>query len=374
MNISYGRHNVDQVDIEHVIRALRSNNLTMGDYVDLFEKDLAAYTNTRGAVCVSSGTAALHCAYSSVNLKGREVITSPMTFVATASTAIFQGARVVFSDVDSRTANIDPKYVDSQINSKTAVITTVDYAGNPVNLNDLKNVIGKKEILLISDSSHSLGSKIHDKKIGGIADLTVFSFFPTKNITSAEGGAIVSNNTELLKQVRYFKMHGLVKDKESQINPFEGDWHQEVHDFGLNYRLSDVHAALGLSQLKRIDEFKKIRQDIFDFYRSSLSGIAEIILPEKTPNSDPFWHLFPIQVPIESRKKIFDYLRKNGVIVQVNYIPVYLHPVFQKLGYKKGICPNAEEFYRREISLPMHTALTKSDLEYVVELLTKFFK
>ena len=372
--ITYGRHDVDEIDIENVNQALRSNYLTMGEHLDQFEKELASYTQTKGAIGVSSGTAALHCAYSTLDLKGREVITSPMTFVATASTAVMQGARIVFSDIDAKTGNLDPNEITSNLNSKTAVVTCVDYAGNPVNISEIKKVIDQKEILLFDDASHALGSKWENKIIGGEADLTIFSFFPTKNITSGEGGAIVSNNLELLNKARSFKMHGLVREKNQQRYPSEGDWHQEVHRLGLNYRLSDIHAALALSQLKRIEQFKQMRNKIHAYYIDALSTISEIDLPIKTPGSDPFWHLFPIQVSKDIRKKLFDYLRSNGVIVQVNYIPVYLHPVFEDLGYKKGLCPRAEEFYEREISLPLHTKLKKSELDYILDLIMKFFK
>ena len=372
--ISYGRHDVNQNDIDQVNEVLRSNNLTMGDFVTQFELNLANYTRTRGAIAVSSGTAALHCAYSTLDLRGREVITSPMTFVATASTAVFQGAKIVFSDVDPRTGNMDAQVIESNLNSKTSVVTCVDYAGNPVNLPEIKKVISGRDVLIFDDASHALGSKYQNKIIGTEADLTIFSFFPTKNITSGEGGAIVSNNVQLLEKARAFKMHGLVREKTKQREPSEGDWHQEVHSFGLNYRLSDIHAALALSQLKRIEKFKQIRKEIFEFYVKSLSPIAEIELPIKTPGSEPFWHLFPIKVPAPTRKKLFDFLRSNGIIVQVNYIPVYLHPVFQDLGYVKGLCPNAEEFYTREISLPIHTRLTNLELEQIVEVISKFFK
>ena len=360
--------------IDQVNEVLRSNNLTMGDFVTQFELNLANYTRTRGAIAVSSGTAALHCAYSTLDLRGREVITSPMTFVATASTAVFQGAKIVFSDVDPRTGNMDAQVIESNLNSKTSVVTCVDYAGNPVNLPEIKKVISGRDVLIFDDASHALGSKYQNKIIGTEADLTIFSFFPTKNITSGEGGAIVSNNVQLLEKARAFKMHGLVREKTKQREPSEGDWHQEVHSFGLNYRLSDIHAALALSQLKRIEKFKQIRKEIFEFYVKSLSPIAEIELPIKTPGSEPFWHLFPITVPAPTRKKLFDFLRSNGIIVQVNYIPVYLHPVFQDLGYVKGMCPNAEEFYTREISLPIHTRLTNLELEHIVEVISKFFK
>jgi len=373
-NITYGRHDVNEMDIDNVNQVLRSNNLTMGDFLNQFEKEIAVYTQTKDAIGVSSGTAALHCAYSTIDLKGREVITSPMTFVATASTAVMQGAKVVFSDIDAKTGNLDVNELTSKLNSNTAVITCVDYAGNPVNLFEIKKVIGQKEILLFDDASHALGSKYKNKIIGGEADLTIFSFFPTKNITSGEGGAIVSNNLELLSQARAFKMHGLVRNKINQRNPTEGDWHQEVHKFGLNYRLSDIHAALAISQLKRIEQFRQKRNEIHDYYVDVLSTIPEIELITKTPESDPFWHLFPILVPINTRKKLFDFLRRNGVIVQVNYIPVYLHPVFEDLGYKKGLCPSAEDFYAKEISLPIHTKLTQNELEYISDLILKFFK
>jgi len=323
---------------------------------------------------VSSGTAALHCAYSTINLKGKEVITSPMTFVATASTAVLQGANIKFCDVEAATGNINPDEIGSLITSKTAVVTSVDYAGNPVDITRIKTAVKDKDILVFDDASHALGSKLSGKMVGEEADLTVFSFFPTKNITSGEGGAVVSNNLELLSKARSFKMHGLVREKSKLRNPSEGDWHQEVLNFGLNYRLSDIHAALGLSQLKKINEFKSIRDNIFNFYTKTLSPIAEIDLPTRTPGSDPFWHLFPIRVPKDTRKKLFDYLRAKGIIVQVNYLPVYLHPVFQDLGFKKGLCPNAEDFYCREISLPLHTKLTESNLKYITDSIYQFFK
>jgi dTDP-4-amino-4,6-dideoxygalactose transaminase len=346
----------------------------MGSFVDQFERQLAKYTKTAAAITVSSGTAALHCAYSTINLKGKEVITSPMTFVATASTAVLQGANIKFCDVEAATGNINLDEIESLITSKTAVVTSVAYAGNPVDITRIKTAVKDKDVLVFDDASHALGSKLSGKMVGEEADLTIFSFFPTKNITSGEGGAVVSNNLELLGKARSFKMHGLVREKSKLRNSLEGDWHQEVHNFGLNYRLSDIHAALGLSQLKKINEFKSIRDSMFNFYTKTLSPIAEIDLPVRTPGSDPFWHLFPIRVPKDTRKKLFDFLRGKGVLVQVNYIPVYLHPVFQDLGFKKGLCPNAENFYDREISLPLHTKLTKANLEYVTECIHYFFK
>lgn len=374
MKIPYGRHDISEIDIEAVGSVLRSDFLTMGSVIETFEREIARYTKTAECVAVSSGTAALHCAYSTLPLQGKEVITTPMTFVSTASTAVIQGAKIVFCDVDSLTGNIDVSYADSCINSNTSIITCVDYAGNPSPIKELKKLTNRHNLLLVEDASHALGTKYSNQILGSQADLTIFSFFPTKNITSGEGGAVVSNNQDLLKKVRSFKMHGLVREKNLQRYPDEGDWHQEVHKFGLNYRLSELHAALALSQLKRIEEFKQIRKSIFDFYTTSLSSVGEIKLPTSSAGSEPFWHLFPIRVPKEIRKKFFDYLRSKGIIVQVNYMPVYWHPVFQDMGYKKGLCPNAEEFYRQEISLPIHTKLKISDLDYIADCILKFFR
>ncbi len=353
---------------------MKSDSLTVGPLVEKLEREISNFTGYKEAVVVSSGTAALHCAYAAIGVSGTQVITSPLTFVSTASTAVLQGAKIVFCDVDEITGNIDPTIVPSLITDKTSVITTVDYAGNPCDEESLKNLrIKYKDITIISDAAHSFGSTLNNKAPGSHADLITYSFYPTKNITTAEGGAIVSNNSTLLEKARKFKMHGLVRDKENQRNPDTGAWHQEVHQFGLNYRLSDVHCALGLSQLARISAFKKKRRTIFDYYHTHLADIPEIVLPTPTFNSEPMWHLFPIRVPRQIRKNLFEELRSKGIIVQVNYLPVYWHPVFQDLGYKKGTCPVAEDYYEREISLPMHTRLNRRDLNRVVKIIRHFF-
>ena len=211
--ISYGRHDVSEEDIKLVNEVLRSGSLTMGSFVDQFESELANFTKTAGAIAVSSGTSALHCAYSTINLKGKEVITSPMTFVATASTAVLQGANIKFCDVEAVTRNINPDEIGSLVTSKTAVVTSVAYAGNPVYVSRVKTTVKDKDILVFDDASHALGSKLSGKMVGEEADLTIFSFFPTKNITSGEGGAVVSNNLELLSRAKFFRMNGLVREK-----------------------------------------------------------------------------------------------------------------------------------------------------------------
>lgn len=368
--ISYGKQHIDDKDIEAVSAALRGDFITIGPYVDEFEMLLAEYTDTKGAVVVSSGTAALHCAYAALELRGKELITSPLTFASTATMAIWEGAKVVFADVDVFTGNIDPNHVGALISDKTAAIVPVDYAGNPCEVDRIKKIT---DVPLVQDSSHSLGSIYKNQKVGVHSDLTTFSFFPTKNITTAEGGAIVSNDLNLLSKARLFKMHGLVKDPVQHRYKDVGPWHQEVQTFGFNYRLSDVNCALGISQLRKIEKMKQRRKEIFEFYERQLTQLSYIILPRKTANSDPMWHLYPIRVPKEIRKELFIFLRARGIIVQVNYIPVYWHPIFQDLGYKKGMCPNAEDYYLSEISLPMHSSLKDVDLEYICESIYKFF-
>lgn len=372
--ISYGRQDISQKDIDSVTDALQQDLLTVGPLVDLFERKLSEFTGADDTVVVSSGTAALHCAYAAIGVRDTEVITTPLTFISTASTAVLQGAKIVFCDIENDSGNIDPEIAADLVTKKTSVITTVDYAGNPCDGSKFTKIRKINDrITLLSDSSHSLGSKINGEGAGSFADLTVYSFYPTKNITSGEGGAISSNNVDLINKVRRFKMHGLVRDNLYQRNPNEGPWHQEVHEFGLNYRLSDIHCALGISQLAQIEMFKKKRNQIFNYYITHLADIADLILPIAAPNSSPMWHLFPIRVPRQHRKKLFDHLRAQNIIVQVNYIPVYHHPVFEDLGYKKGLCPVAEDYYEREISLPIHTKLLPSDLERICDLIRSYF-
>ena len=368
--LSYGKQSIDEDDVKRVSNALMSDFITIGPTVEDFEKEIAKYVGAKESIAVSSGTAALHCAYAAINVKDSDVITSPLTFVATASMAIFEGANIVFADVDQETGNIDSSQVKHLITDKTSAITIVDYAGNPCEIDKIRSFT---DIPIIQDASHSIGSEYKGKKVGSIADITTFSFFPTKNITTGEGGAVVSSNETYLNLARKFKMHGLVRETKSLKESNVGDWHQEVQSFGFNYRLSDINCALGLSQLAKIDKFKKRRKEIFDFYSKELASLKEVKIPHVTPNSNPMWHLYPIRVDKTDRRKLFDFLRSHNIIVQVNYLPVYWHPVFEDLGYKKGLCPIAEDYYLSEISLPIHPLLTNRDLEYVCETISKFY-
>lgn len=370
MTIPYGRQSVNEADIAAVVETLSTDWLTMGPKVTDFEAAIAARAGTADAAAVSSGTAALHAAYAGIGIgEGDEVITSPMTFVATAATAALQGATIRFADVQPDTANIDPAAAEALVSPATRVIAGVDYAGHPVDLDELEAIARSTGAVLLEDAAHSIASTYRGRPVGSIADITTFSFFPTKNLTTAEGGAIVSTDADLLRAAREFSKQGLVRDPARLRYPDEGAWHQEVHAFGINYRLPDVLAALGLSQLQRLDAFKARRTAIFDRYQTELADIDGITLPTKRAYVDPMWHLFPIRVHDGRRREVFDRMRAEGVLVQVNYIPAYWHPVFEDLGYRRGMCPVAEQFYAEEISLPMFAALTDDDQSRVIDVL-----
>jgi dTDP-4-amino-4,6-dideoxygalactose transaminase len=365
--IPYGRQSINQDDITAVTRALRQDLLTTGPLVDLFESEIEKVVGAPCAV-VSSGTAALHCAYAAIGIKpGDEVITPPITFIATQATAVMMGAKIVFADIQPDTGNIDPEAAEAAITPRTKAIVAVDYAGHPADLDELRAIADRYGLYLIEDASHSIGGTYKERPIGSIADLTTFSFFPTKNLTTAEGGAVASIHPELLKKARRFARQGLVRDKAEFLINTEGDWHQEVHEFGLNYRLPDVLCALGISQVSRIGEFKKARTSLFNYYSNELKNLDLIKTPTPRPHSDPMWHLFPMQVESGRRKQIFNFLRDRGILVQVNYIPAHWHPVFKKFGFERSMFPQSNKFYAGEISIPMFAGLTSSQREFVVK-------
>ena len=372
--IPYGRQSVNQEDIEAVVQSLKGDFLTTGPLVEQFEKALEAVV---GAPCVavSSGTAALHCAYAAIGLKpGDEVITPPLTFIATQATAALFGAVVVFVDIKADTGNIDPSLVERSISSRTKAIVAVDYAGHPADLDELRLIADKHNLYLIEDAAHSFGSLYKGRPVGSIADITTFSFFPTKNLTTSEGGAVSSTKPDLLDRARKFSRQGLVKTPESFRITGQGSWHQEVHEFGLNYRLPDVLCALGISQLSRLENFKESRKKIFARYVNSLCGTANLTLPHNDLTNDVMWHLFPIRVPAEHRREIFDHLRANGILVQVNYLPAYRHPVFSNYNLDIGTFPVSDDYYASEISLPMYADLTINQQDGIIELLLNILK
>lgn len=368
--LPYGRQWIDENDIAAVAEVLTSDWLTTGPWVRDFEHALAERGGARHAVSATSGTAALHMAYAAAGIgPGDEVITTPMTYVATASGAMHCGASVVFADIEEDTGNLDPVAVAAAVSERTRIVAAVDYAGQPADMDRLNAIAHEVGALTVEDGAHSVGSTYRGRPVGSLADLTTFSFFPTKNLTTAEGGAVLTDDDTLALAADEFHKIGVSRDRSTYRHPDEGAWWYEVPAIGLNYRLSDVHAALGLSQLGKLDDFKARRAALFARYQELLADVDGLRLPTVRADVDPTWHLYPVRILGGRRREVFDRLREAGIGVQVNYIPVYWHPVFEDLGYRQGMCPNAEQFYREEISLPMFARLTFAEQDRVIETL-----
>ncbi|MCU7729738.1 aminotransferase class I/II-fold pyridoxal phosphate-dependent enzyme [Actinoplanes sp. KI2] len=365
--LPYGRQSIDRSDVEAVVEALGSDWLTTGPRVAQFEKDIEAVAGAP-AVTVTNGTTALHTAYAAAGVgPGDEVVVTPMTFVATASAAAMRGATVVFADVEDETANLDPAAVEAAVTDRTRAIAAVDYAGHPAEYDALRKIAEPLDAVLIGDAAHAIGSTYHGRPVGTLADLTTFSFFPTKNLTTAEGGAVASTRPDLLDRARTFKNIGMVRDQDRLRRTDEGGWYYEVQSFGENYRLPDVLCALGSSQLSRLAQFKAKRQYLTARYDELLADVPGLRLPVQREGVDPMRHLYPVRVLDGRRREVYDRLRAAGILVQVNYIPVYWHPVFEDMGYRRGQCPVAERFYAEELSLPLFVDLTDDDQDRVVE-------
>jgi UDP-4-amino-4,6-dideoxy-N-acetyl-beta-L-altrosamine transaminase len=370
--LPYGRQSISEEDIEAVTAILRGDWLTTGPAVTAFEQAISDVTGGHSTVSCTSGTAALHIAYAALGVgPGDEIVTTPMTFVATASCAAMLGAKVVFADVEEDTTLLDPAAVEAAVTERTKVIAAVDYAGHAADYDALQPIADRIGAKTLADAAHSIGGTYRGRQVGDLADVTTLSFFPTKNLTTAEGGAVVAKDPALGLRAREFHNIGLIRDPARFHLTDEGPWHQEVHEYGVNYRLTDVACALGLSQLKRLSDFKKRRTEITARYNEALRDVAGVRTPAQRDDVDPAWHLYPVRILDGRRKEIFVKLREAGIGVQVNYIPVYWHPVFAEQGYQRGMCPNAEKFYSEEISLPMFPDLTDADVDRVIETLTK---
>ncbi|WP_091299368.1 DegT/DnrJ/EryC1/StrS family aminotransferase [Micromonospora halophytica] len=368
--LPYGRQSVTDEDVAAVVAALRSDWLTTGPQVDGFEADLSRWTGGAGCAAVSNGTAALHVAYAAAGVgPGDEVVVPPMTFVATASSAVALGATVVFADVEEETYTLDPAAAAAATTSRTKVVAAVDYAGHPADYDALRAGLAGRDTLLLADAAHSIGATYRGRPVGSLADLTTFSFFPTKNLTTAEGGAVATTDPELLKRARRFRNIGLVRERDELRRPDEGGWHQEVHEFGLNYRLPDVLCALGRSQLRRLGDFLAARARLVARYDEALADLDGVAIPGRRPWAAPAWHLYPIRVRDGRRREVYDRMRAAGIGVQVNYLPAHWHPAFADLGYRRGSCPVAESFYAEQLSLPLFPTLTDADQDRVIDAL-----
>jgi len=368
--LPYGRQSISEEDIEAVVAVLRGDWLTTGPTVTAFEDEISRVCGGHTAVTCTSGTAALHTAYAALGIgPGDEVVTTPMTFVATASSASTLGATVVFADVDEETALLDPSAVEAAVTARTRVVAGVDYAGHPCDYDRLQPIADRVGASTLADAAHSIGGTYKGRPVGDLADVTTLSFFPTKNLTTAEGGAVVAKDPATGLRAREFHNIGLVRDPARFCIQDEGPWHQEVHELGLNYRLTDLASALGLSQLTRLEAFKARRAEITARYNAGLADVDGVRLPVQAEDVDPMWHLYPLRVLDGRRLEVFTKMRESGVGVQVNYIPVYWHPVYADLGYKRGMCPNAEAFYAEELSLPLFPDMTDEDVDRVIDTL-----
>lgn len=373
MYIPYGRQYIDEEDIQAVVEVLRSDYLTTGPKVMEFEKKIAEYTGAKYGVAVSNGTAALHVACLAAGIKeGDEVITTPITFAASANCALYCGATPVFADIDPKTYNISPEEIEKKITSRTKAIIPVHYTGQPCDMEKIHEIAKEHGLLVIEDGAHALGAVYHGKKVGSLgSDMTCFSFHPVKPITTGEGGMIMTDDEELYKKLLLYRSHGITRE-EALLTEKQGDWYYEQQYLGYNYRITDISCALGLSQLKKLDVFLNRRKEIAERYTEAFSGMEEIQVPMQAADVESGWHLYMIQVLSKARKEVFDQLRAAGIGVNVHYIPVYQFPYYREHGYQGVCCAQAEKFYERAISLPIFPALTEEEQEYVIKKVKEF--
>ena len=375
--LPYGHHWIGDDDVEAVAQVLRSDWLTTGPNVARFEEAFSAQVSAKYAVAVSNGTAALHAAVFAAGIgPGDEVIVPAMTFAASANCVLYQRGTVIFADVRSDTLNIDPACVEKAITPRTRAIVTVDYTGQPSDLDELNALAARHNLRVIEDASHALGATYRHRPVGKLALLTTFSLHPVKHITTGEGGVITTDDAELAGRLRLFRNHGITTDHR-QREP-AGSWFYEMVDLGYNYRLTDFQCVLGLSQLKKLPAWLARRREIAARYNEAFAALPEIELPTVLPDCEPAWHLYVIRLNLKQlrmgRAEIFKALRAENIGVNVHFIPVPWHPYYQRLGYTKGQWPVTEAAYERLISLPIFPAMSDQDVEDVVKAVSKVIK
>ena len=367
----YGHQYIDEADVKAVTEVLTSDYLTCGPKVTELERKLCELTGAKYAVVCSNGTAALHIAAMAAGVsEGDELITTPITFAASANCGLYCGAKPVFADINPNTYNIDPKSVQEKITDKTKAVVAVDFTGQAVELDELLSMCHEKGITLIEDGAHSIGTKYKGKLVGGIADMTTFSFHPVKTVTGGEGGAVLTNSDELYEKLVLYRAHGITREAKLLERKPHGPWYYEQIDLGYNYRLTDIQCALILSQLDKLEMFGARRKEIVEKYNQAFLEMPELFVQQEIPESDTTRHLYILRIRPEKlsidRKGFFEALGAENICCNVHYIPVYYHPYYEKLGYKKGICPNAEKLYDEIISLPLYYSLTDQDVEDVI--------
>ena len=365
--IPYGRQCIEEDDIQAVTEVLRSDFLTTGPKIAEFEKIVADYVGAKYAVAVSNGTAALHVACLAAGIKpGDEVVTTPLTFAASANCVLYCGGTPVFADVDPHTYNIDPDDIRKKITSKTKAIIPVHLAGQPCKMDEIHQIAEEHGLLVMEDGAHALGSVYKGEKIGTLSDMTTFSFHPVKPVTTGEGGMIVTNDAGLYQRMCLFRSHGITRNPELMTRD-EGAWYYQQLELGYNYRITDIQCALGCSQMKKLDRFIQRRRELAARYDRSFADCEGVLTPYQLPETNSGWHLYIIRVQGHDRKRVFEQLRAEGIGVNVHYIPVYKHPYYQSNGYADVHCPNAEKIYADMMSLPLYPGLTNEQQDEVVE-------
>ena len=374
--IFYGHQYIDDADIQAVVEVLKSDYLTCGPKIEELEKKLCAVTGAKYAVVCSNGTAALHMACQAAGIgAGDEMITTPITFAASANCALYCGAKPVFADINEETYNIDPAHVESLTTEKTKAVVAVDYTGQSVELDRLLAHCRKHNLVLIEDGAHVIGTSYNGKKNGSIADMTTLSFHPVKTVTGGEGGAVLTNSEEHYQKLLLYRSHGITKNPAKMEHEPDGPWYYEQVALGMNYRMTDMQAALIISQLDKLPLFMKRRKEIVKAYDEAFSKLPQLFVQKEIPQSDTTRHLYILRIIPEKlkidRKQFFEALAAENICCQVHYIPVYYFPYYEKLGYQKGLCPKAEKLYEEEISLPLYYAMTDQDVDDVIQAVTK---
>ena len=365
----YGKQTIDQDDIQAVVDVLQSDFLTTGPKIAEFEQTVADYVGAKYAVAISNGTSALHAACFAAGIgPGDEVITTPLTFAASANCVLYCGGTPVFADVDPKTYNIDPEDIQRKITDRTKAIIAVHLAGQPCDMDAIHSIAREHGLIVIEDGAHALGSVYKGKKVGSMSDMTTFSFHPVKPITTGEGGMIVTDNEDFYKEMILFRSHGITRD-DSMMTRNDGPWFYQQFDLGYNYRITDIQCALGCSQMKKLDRFLALRKEIVAHYNEAFADCDNIITPYQLSDTESGWHLYIVQVKNCDRRQVFEKMREKGIGVNVHYIPVYMHPYYQEHGYENVHCANAEEIYSHIISLPLYPGLTSEQQDYVIDTL-----